>query len=93
MEEMNTAEDMERALSSMAPEQLTHLRLLIATLVNCYLSEEKHALVLFSNDKEESIKIVAVNTTDMEAANLLGAVDDHFNFRLLDKAPPKEMMN
>jgi hypothetical protein len=93
MEEINNAEDMERALSSMTPEQREHLRLLIATLVNCYLSEDRHALVLLGNDKEESVKVVAVNTTDMEAANLLGAVDCYLNFRLLDEAPPKEMMN
>lgn len=93
MEKQMTGPEVEAAVALMDEEQRDQLKMVIATLIECYLTDHKHALLLVGDDKEDALKVVAINATDMEAANLLQAVDCYLNFRLLGEAPPKEMMN
>lgn len=91
-ETMNAAE-VEAALAKMTQEQRDHLRFVIGELIQCYLEEDKHGLLLMTGDKDPNLTLIAINATDMEAAHLLGSADTFLNFRLLDDAPPKGMMN
>ncbi len=88
-----TAVDVEAALAQMTEDQREHLRFVIGELIHCYLNEDRHGLLLMTGDKDPNLTIIAINSTDMEAAHLLGSADTFLNFRLLDDAPPKEMMN
>lgn len=88
-----TSDDMEDALRKMTLDQHEHLRDVICTLLQCYTNDDMHALLLVTGDNDPHMTIIAVNSTDMEAASLLEAADKFMNFRLLDEAPPKEMLN
>lgn len=90
---IKTERDMEEAVERMTPEQRTHLRVVIQTLVNCYLHDNTHGLLVVSEDGAPMVQVMAINADDMEAAQMLDSVDTFLNFRLLDEAPPKEMMN
>jgi len=87
------AVDIEAALAKMTEDQRDHLRFVIGELIQCYLEEDKHGLLLITGDKDPHLTLIAINATDMEAAHLLGSADNFLNFRLLDEAPPKGMMN
>lgn len=90
---LNNAHDMEAALEQMTPEQREHLKVVLNHIVECYLNDDTHGLLLTTSSEDPYLKILAINATDMEAAGLLGTADQFLNFRLLDDAPPKEMMN
>lgn len=90
---INNQADMEAALEQMSPEQREHLKVVLNHLVECYLNDDTHGLLLVTGGEDPYLKILAINSTDMEAAGLLGSADQFLNFRLLDDAPPKEMMN
>lgn len=85
--------DMEEALLRLTVEQRAHLKLVIGYILECYLDEETHGLLLTNNAKNPFLRIIAINSTDMDAAEMLESADHFLNFRLLDDAPPKEMMN
>ena len=90
---LNNARDMEAALEQMTPEQREHLKVVLNHVVECYLNDDTHGLLLMAGGEDQYLKILAINATDMDAAGLLGSADQFLNFRLLDDAPPKEMMN
>lgn len=91
--EITNAEEVEAALQQMTFEQRDHLRMIIASLIQCYLHKDTPGLVLLGEPTNSVAQVIAVNATDMQAANLLQSVDGYLNFRLLDEAPPKGMMN
>lgn len=90
---INNQIDMEAALEQMTPEQREHLKVVLNYIVECYLNDTTHGLLLTTSSEDPFLRIIAINATDMEAAGLLGSADQFLNFRLLDDAPPKEMMN
>lgn len=93
MQDMISAEEMEKAVEKMTPEQRDHLRFVIGSLLEAYTDDECHALVLINHDKSTHFKIVAINSTDTETADLLERLDTYMNFRAMRDAPPKEAMN
>ena len=90
---LKSSEEIDAIVAKMSEDQRHHFRMLIDELLNCYVKADTHGLLLMSADSEDVITFIAVNANDMEAAELLGYADDMLHFRILDKAPPKEMMN
>lgn len=85
--------EMEKALESMDEEQRDHLRIAISELVRCYTDDTRHGIIILTADGETTCKLIAVNTTDMDAADMLHAADQHIHYRVLSDAPPKEQFN
>ncbi len=96
MFEITSAEDMEKALAKMTPDQRDHLRLVISELVHCYVNDNTHGLLMVGNDSNNAdnpMKIMSINATDMEAATLLATANEYINYAVLEDAPPKEKFN
>lgn len=87
------ADDMERAVSKMTEDQREHLRIVISELIECYLHDDVHGMVLIGKDPFERFKVMAVNTNELDAANLLGAVNEYVQESVVSDAPPKELFN
>ncbi len=90
---IKSAEEMETALAKMTDDQREHLRIVISELIQCYLNDDLHGLVLIGKEPFERFKIMAVNTNEMDAGNLLNAVNDHIQASVMEDAPPKELFN
>jgi|GEM_PF-6175406 hypothetical protein len=90
---IETAEDMERALAKMDDEQRGHLKLLISELIQCYIDDELHGLVLIGRGQYAALKMIAVNATDMSAAALLTMAGEYMHQVTMEDAPPKEKFN
>lgn len=90
---IETAEDMERALTQMDMEQREHLRTLISELIQCYLDKDVHGLVLIGRGQYDPLKMIAVNSTEMDAAALLGLAGGYMQQVTMEDAPPKEKFN
>jgi hypothetical protein len=93
MIDIATAEDMERALALMDSEQHQHLRMLISEVIQCYIDDDTHGLLLLGRGQKEPMKIVAINATEMDAAALLSTADTYINYSVMEDAPPKENFN
>ena len=97
MLELNSAEDMERALAKMSEEQRDHLKLVISELIQCYIDDDTHGLLLVANDSKnethKKMKILSINATDMEAASLMQTAKEFINYSVMEDAPPKEKFN
>jgi len=88
-----TQEDIERRVASMTDAQKDHFKTLVYALLQCY-AEDKHAAVIVLGDlTDESASVVTVNCNEMDAATLLLAADNFFNYINMREAPPKEAMN
>ena len=93
MYEIANEKDMERALELMSPEQREHLRIVISQIVQCYIKDDTHGLLIIGEDGVIPLKIMAMNTSDIEAAKLMASANDYINFIVMEDAPPKEQFN
>jgi hypothetical protein len=84
---------METALNKMTDDQRDHLRIVISELIQCYLDDDLHGMVLIGKEPFERFKVMAVNTNEMDAVKLLGTVNDYVQESVMDDAPPKELFN
>lgn len=84
--------EMEACLEKMNIHQREHFRLLISQLIECYVNDQKHGVVIIG-DESPIVAVMAINATDMDAAELLQVADKHLHYRATEDAPPKEMFN
>lgn len=84
--------EMEACLDKMSTPQREHFRLLISQLIECYVDDKKHGVVIIG-DESPVVAVMAVNATDMDAVELLQVADKHLHYRAVEDAPPKEMFN
>lgn len=84
---------MEAALVKMDESQREHLRLVITELIRCYVDEKYHGMVLVSGEDDPFFKMIAVNSTDMEAYELMRRADNYIAMHVMQDAPPKEQFN
>lgn len=90
---ISNVQEMETALTKMSEEQRDHLRIVISELIQCYLDDDLHGMVLIGKEPFERFKVMAVNTNEMDAVKLLGTVNDYVQESVMDDAPPKELFN
>ena len=93
MLEINSAADMEAAVNKLDESQREHLRIVITELIRCYIDDKYHGMVLVSGEDDPFFKMVAVNSTDMEAYELLRRADEYVALHVMKDAPPKEQFN
>lgn len=80
-------------VASLDPQQRDHMRIVVEKIMDCYLSEDKHAVLVIGNDKTELATLLTINCDEMEAAVVLGRLHEMFIHINADEAPPKEMLN
>jgi hypothetical protein len=90
---ITTPEEIETAVNKMTEEQRGHLRIVISELIQCYLRDDTHGMVLVGKPPYSPFKIMAVNTNEMDAAELLSVAQDYINGSVMEDAPPKEKFN
>ena len=90
---ISNVQEMETALNKMTDDQRDHLRIVISELIQCYLDDDLHGMVLIGKVPFERFKVMAVNTNEMDAVKLLGTVNDYVQESVMDDAPPKELFN
>ena len=74
-------------------EQREHMRVLVKTLIECYLQDDCRAVVMVGKDSETKASLMTVNCTEMEAGIIVSKLGMALmDFNMAD-APPKEMMN
>jgi len=90
---VNNAADMQQALEKMTEDQREHLRIVITELIQCYLDDDTHGMVLVGKAPYNRFAIMAVNTNELDAAELLGAANTYVQESVMYDAPPKEKFN
>jgi hypothetical protein len=85
--------DLNTALEKMTEDQRGHLRIVIAELIQCYLDDDLHGMVLVGKPPYEPFKIMAVNTNEMDAVGLLRVAQEYIDYSVMEDAPPKEQFN
>ena len=88
-----TEEELERRVEAMSDEEQHHFRLLIHKLVMCYGDGKAQAVVIIGRAEDQMAGVVTLNSTEMEASQLMLAANDFFGFLNLLDAPPKEEFN
>ena len=85
--------EIETRVGALSEDMRDHLKHVIYHLVRCYSEDSKEKALVVFGDEDTMKDIVTVNCTPMDAARLLEAVNDTFNFINTKDAPPKEMFN
>ena len=75
------------------PQQREHMRIVVEKIMDCYLSEDSHAVLVIGNDKSELATLLTINCDELEAAVVLGRLHAMFIDINVDQAPPKELFN
>lgn len=84
--------EMEACLEKMNMTQREHFRLVISQLIECYVNDNKHGVVIIG-DESPLVAVMTINASEMDAAELLQIADKHIHYRAVEDAPPKELFN
>jgi hypothetical protein len=80
-------------VDQLSPEQREHMRILVKRIVECYLDETAHGVIVISKDDETRATLLTVNCDEMEASVTRAKLELLFTELNMADAPPKEMMN
>ena len=80
-------------VDQMTKEQRDHMRIVVNYLVDCYLHNDKRAVIIVGKDDEEQAMLLSINSNEMESCLLLSRMQNYFHELVTANAPPKEMMN
>lgn len=92
-EETKASLEFMEQVDSLSKEQREHLRVLVKKIVQCYLDEKAHGVVVIGHDDEESATLLTINCNEMEASVTLAKLELMFAQLNMADAPPKEMLN
>jgi len=74
-------------------KQRNHMRILVEKLIDCYVDDGKHAIVVVGSDDSDHASLLTVNCDEMEASIMLAKLDIMYQHLNMEDAPPKEKMN
>lgn len=87
-------EDFIEFLDTLPTSSRAHLDALIRVLAQCYGEEPPlQGLILLNAPPSEMFSVMALNCTDMDAAQLLNDAVEALGYINTKDAPPKEMFN
>ena len=75
------------------PQQRNHMRIVVEKIMDCYTSEDKHAVLVIGSDSVGESTLLTINCDEMEAAVVLGRLHELFVDLNAADAPPKELLN
>jgi hypothetical protein len=93
MFEINDTAGLELALTKMSEEQRDHLRIVISEIIQCYIDDDLHGMVLIGKEPYVPFKIMAINTNEINAVHLLDAAAAYIDNAVMEDAPPKDKFN
>lgn len=80
-------------IDQLTAEQRDHMKKLVQIVVDCYLNEDRHGVLMVASDKDDKTLVLSINCDEMQAALALGNLQEYINMANTADAPPKEMMN
>ena len=80
-------------IEQLNPQQRDHMRTVVEKIIDCYLSTDKHGVIVIGNDQTELATLLTINCDELEAAVVLGRLHEMFVDINADQAPPKELLN
>jgi hypothetical protein len=80
-------------VDKLSQPQRDHLRTVVKRIVDCYLDDKAHGVMVLGHDNEESATLLTINCNEFEAALILAKLDVFFADMNMADAPPKEKMN
>lgn len=89
----------QKALNELDDERREHFKAATAALLAAYVNENVHALIVLGESTElapevtEIARIIAINTTDIVAAQLANGSVEYLGETVMEDAPPREMFN
>lgn len=89
------------ALEQLDDEQQEHFKTLCGALLSAYIDDSMHALLLLAKehppstgrDNVEVVQIMAVNATDIHAAQIVGGAVEKIGTFVMADAPPRNLFN
>lgn len=90
---------MEAALGVMSADEREHFKTVCAALLSCYIDHGLHALVIIGNDDPERhdslelSQLLSVNTSEIQAAQLLSAAQTQVSILVMADAPPRSLFS
>lgn len=80
-------------VEQLSPEQRDHMRRLVELIIDCYLDDDKHAVLVAGSDTSEYSTLLTVNCDEMQASITLSKLKDLFMDLNQADAPSKELLN
>lgn len=80
-------------IDKLDPNQREHMRILVEKLIDCFIDDDKHAIVVVGSTKSDKASLLTVNCDELEAAIILANLTYMYNHINMEDAPPKEMLN
>lgn len=93
----NTSLDVaiENILKQMTEDQRDHFKVIMAALLPCYIHDSQHAVVLVGTSDVQGLTalnhILNINSTDINASQLLDGANEHMSAMVMQDAPDRNM--
>lgn len=88
-----TDQELDAAITKMSTDQREHLKAVISVIVQAYSNEETSGVVLVGDASAGQFAILTINASEYEVTHLLNSADEHVQYRVMAKAPEREMFN
>lgn len=89
----------EEAISQLDDEQREHFNSVLRFILTCYHDPKHHGLFLIGRDDAERegdielAQILSINTTDINAVQIMAAGQPQIGMLVMSDAPPRELFN
>ena len=80
-------------IDKLSKKQREHMRIVVEKLVDCYVEEDKHAIVVVGSNTSDKASLLTINCDEMEAAVMLSTLSNMYEHINMEDAPPKGMLN
>lgn len=80
-------------IDRLTQEQRDHMQKLVQIVVDCYLNDDRHGVLMVGSDNDDKTLVLSINCDEMQAAIALGNLQEYINMATTADAPSKEMMN
>jgi len=80
-------------IDKLTQQQRDHMRIVVEKLIDCYIDDDKHAIVVTGSNTSDKASLLTINCDEMEAAVMLATLTDMYEHLNMADAPPKEMLN
>ena len=80
-------------LEALSEDARNHFKLVLLKLVECYIDDNTHGVLLVSKEGESQMTLVAINANEMDAADLLAQAGTFLTEVNTVGMPDKGMLN
>jgi len=80
-------------IDRLTAEQRDHMQKLLQLVVDCYLDDDRHGVLLVADDNADKTLVLSINCDEMQLGRALSNLQEYITMVNTQDAPPKEMMN